>query len=124
MINFPPRVRTGLRSGLVVCPIGSRCSGDDSVIVPRVTLSLHERFPTAVRTAAEIGVIGSPAVKRLDYAFGVQSRQVNRAVPEVRDLFGMAERPRSVFVPRMMAGIRRYGGVSVCDALREPLFGD
>ena len=84
-----------------------RRAGDDALIILRETLSFHQGFPAAVRTAGEIGVGGRLRVVGFDDRLGRRRRLMDRPPAEVDDLLRMAEGPARVQIPAPMARVCR-----------------
>src|SRR4051812_18685427 len=91
-------------------PVMGRGADQDSVVVLRKTLDLHQRLPSAVRAGAEVRMRNLPTVERADDLFGARRLKVFGPPAEVGDLLGMPG--REVGGPAGMSGIRRAAGVA------------
>src|SRR5690606_5785328 len=70
-------------------------------------VSRHQALASAGRAGVPVRFLGSAAVERLDRALGSHRHLVNRAVAEIDELLGLADRElRSETV----AGVARVGG--------------
>ena len=90
-------------------------AGEDAVIIGGEPLGFHERFAAAIGAAIEIGVLRGLAVERLDEALGVDGGEVQGAIAEVIDFFGMMVGPACIFAVGFVAGVGAGGGIAALE---------
>ena len=92
-------------------PVIGGSARDDAIVILGVTLGFHERLPAPVGARAEIRALRVFAVERVQDNLGLHRRFVDGAIPEVRDLLRMIERPCGIRPAGMVAGVGGCGGV-------------
>ena len=92
-------------------------SGDDGIEVLREALRRHQALAAAGGTPLVIRQGRCPAVERLDQGFRLHRHLVHRAVSEVDQLLGMAERERRA--PALVPGIVGCGRVATLEPARH-----
>ena len=92
-------------------------SGDDALEILGKALRLHERLPAAARAAGEVRQALPHAVERGDRGFTLERRFVHRAIAEIDQLLGMAE--REARASSQVPGIGGRGGVSAPQCVRQ-----
>src|SRR5580704_8068881 len=100
-------------------PVIGRRAGHDAVKIGRIALRLHQRLAPAVRAGIEIRALRRRSIKRKYYAFGSLSRFMNRAIPEVRNLLRMTERPGGIGPTSVVPGIGGSGGITMRNGAGE-----
>lgn len=79
-------------------PITCRRAGDDAIIIAGKALCFHKSLTAPVGAGAEIGTLRCGAIEGLDESFRVDIRQMNGAIPEIYDFFGVMQRPGCISV--------------------------
>ena len=113
------RLRDPDAVGEEVRPVVGGRAGDDAVVVGGEALRLHERLAAAVRAGIEVRALGRAAVERRDGRFRCDGGFVDRAIAEVDDLLGMAERPAGIGAAGAVAGVGGGRGVAARDGARQ-----
>ncbi len=103
--------------------VGGRASEYPGVVLGKA-LSLHQALPASGGAAFKIRVGGQTAVVEPEQGFGLDGHQVDGAVGEVDDLFGVAESPVRIDKRAGVAGVGGCGGISAADGCGEAVVVD
>src|SRR5205807_6966178 len=94
-------------------------AGQDAVVIGGIALGFHQCLAAAVRTAKKIRKTRSVGKARLDDLLGDFGHDMDGAVAEVRDLFGMAEGPCCVDGSSRVSRVGAGGSVAGEDGSGE-----
>src|SRR5262245_2764767 len=105
--------------GLLAGPVIHWRTDRNAVVILRVKLRFRKPLFSGCRATREVGSPGGLPVIRLCDLFAFYGHFMDRAIHEVGQFLGMAERPTRVECSALVSGVRCNGRIPMLDTVQQ-----